>query len=37
VAGADVFLIDAFGQKLPANPAPATALLHLITRVQTFR
>jgi hypothetical protein len=37
VAGTDVFLIDAVGQKPPAKPAAATALLHLITRVQDFR
>jgi len=37
VAGTDVFLIDAAGQKPPTKPAPATVLLHLITRVQAFR
>jgi hypothetical protein len=37
VAGTDVFLIDAVGQKPPTKPAPATALLHLITLVQDFR
>jgi hypothetical protein len=37
VAGTDVFLIDAAGQKPPAKPAPTTALVHLITRVQAFR
>ena len=34
VAGTDVFLIDAAGQKPPAKPAPATVVLHLISRVQ---
>jgi hypothetical protein len=37
VAGTDVFLIDAAGRKPPARPAPATALLHLIIRVQASR
>jgi hypothetical protein len=37
VAGTDVFLIDVLGRKPPTKPAPATTLLHLITRVQAFR
>ena len=37
VAGADVFLIDAIGQKPPTRPAPAIVLLDLVTRVQAFR
>jgi hypothetical protein len=37
VAGTDVYFIDAAGPKPPAKPAPATALLHLITRVQDLR
>ena len=37
VAGTDVFLLDALGQKPPARPAATTALLHLVTRVQAAR
>ena len=33
VAGTDVFLIDAAGQKPPTKPTPATVVLHLISRV----
>jgi hypothetical protein len=37
VAGTDVYVIDAAGQKPPSKPAVPAALLHLIARVQAAR
>jgi hypothetical protein len=37
LAGTDVYVLDAAGQKVPATPAVPTALLALITRVQAAR